>query len=116
MKRARHTETATSEEEVRKLSDVGQPQDGCLHSRVGGLGFYFQGVRRGTRNKFYGRENYKIRNKEKRRNNEEKMKNLKSLTKAFQESQLEENQWSLTIEGCNLAMKENIILFINSSL
>ena len=47
------------------IHDVGQPQDGCLHSRVGGLGFYFQGVRRGTRNKLYGRENYKIRNREK---------------------------------------------------
>ena len=34
------------------------------------------------------------------------------LTKTFKESHLEENQWNLTIEGCNLAMKENIILFI----
>ena len=32
----------------------------------------------------------------------------KAANKAF-----EENQWSLTIEGCNLAMKENIILLIS---
>ena len=75
-------------------------------------GFIFQGVRRGTNNKFYGRENYKIKNKEKE---ETKKKNGKPqiLTKAFQESHLEENQWSLTKKGCNLAMKENIILFIS---
>ena len=30
-----------------------------------GQSFIFQGVKRGTNNKFYGRKNYKIRNKEK---------------------------------------------------
>ena len=58
--------------------DVGQPQDGCLHLRVGGLGFYFQGVRRGTKNKFDGRENYKIRNREKEGTMKKRQKTLES--------------------------------------
>ena len=58
--------------------DVGQPQDGCLHLRVGGLGFYFQGVRRGTKNKFDGRENYKIRNREKEGTMKKRWKTLES--------------------------------------
>ena len=58
--------------------DVGQPQDGCLHSSVGGLGFYFQGVRRGTKNKFDGRENYKIRNREKEETMKKRWKTLES--------------------------------------
>ena len=72
----------------------------------------FLGVRRGIRNKFYGREKYKIRNREKEKKNEEKIENLRVSLRPSR-SHLKENQWSLTIEGCNLARKENIILLIS---
>ena len=46
--------------------------------------------------------------------NREKEETMKKRWKTL-ESHLEENQYSLTIEGCNLAMKENITLFISKS-
>ena len=32
---------SASLEKIQKNFDVGQPKDGCLHSKVGGLGFLF---------------------------------------------------------------------------